>query len=190
MEYKNGDRHPTKNRIFWSYSCKDRTKARELWMSPEAFQRKVDKLKESKRTGAYKERSRKYYQLKKEYIYQRDKERKIHYRKSNPFALMISSLKLSAKKRKLEFSLTLDELKNLWDKQKGKCYYTGIEMHYTYNNSSPKQMSLDRINSGIGYIIDNVVLCCQSINYAKHDYPLEEFKSFLNELYTLQNLIK
>jgi hypothetical protein len=43
----------------------------------------------------------------------------------------------------------------------------------------PQHPSLDRIDSEKGYTKNNVVLCCQSINFAKHSYKVEEFLNFL-----------
>lgn len=178
-----GDKHPTKDRIFWAYSHKEgNPKRKELWMKPESFERKRVKYREFQKTNEYKEKCKKDYQRKKEYIYQRDKNRKEYYKEHNPFRLMISALKLGAKRRNLEFLITYQDLQEMWDKQKGLCYYTGIPMNFTYSLSLPKQMSLDRKDSSEGYTLNNCVLCCQFINYAKHDYKMEDFLSFLKEL--------
>lgn len=181
-QYKKGDKHPTKNRIFWSYSHKDRSIAREQWLSPEAYNKKETSRVEFQKSKAYKEKYKKDYQRKKEYISIRDKNRKEIYKTHNPFRLMISGLKSGAKKRRLVFELTFEDLQQIWDNQDGKCYYTGLDMNFTYNLSLPKQMSLDRKDSNKGYTKDNCVLCCQFINYAKHDYKMEDFLEFLQEL--------
>lgn len=183
MEYKNGDKHPTKNRIFWSYSHKKGNPNRkEMWMTPEAFQRKAESLKKWQNSPEYKEKLKRDYLRRKDIISQRDKDRKLNYRTNNPFALMLTSIKPGAKRRNLIFDITLNDLQEIWDNQKGKCYYTGLDMNFTFSLSLPKQMSLDRIDSSKGYTKDNVVLCCQFINYAKHDYKLEDFLAFLKEL--------
>jgi hypothetical protein len=183
MTYKKGDKHPTKDRVFWSYSHKEGNPNRkEMWMTPAAYERKVNNFQDLAKTDEFKKKQRQYYQAKKEYFKQKDKERKTHFRKHNPFALMISSLRTGAKRRNMNFEITEQDLQNLWDKQKGKCYYTKLDMNFTFHLSLPKQMSLDRVDPCKGYSLDNIVLCCQFINYAKHDYKLEDFLEFLEEL--------
>lgn len=180
--YKKGDLHPIKDRIFWSYTHRDKTIAKEQWLSPKAYKNKEIARVKFQKSNLYKEKCKKDYLRKKDYIAERDKNRKEVYKTHNPFRLMISSLKLSAKRRKLSFELKYEDLQNLWNNQKGKCYYTNLDMNFTYSLSLPKQMSVDRKNSTIGYTLDNCVLCCQFINYAKHDYKMEDFLEFLKEL--------
>lgn len=182
-QYKMGDKHPIKDRVFWAYSHKEgNPKRKELWLRPETFERKRAKYRQFQQTDEYKEKCKRDYQRKKDYIYQRDKNRKEIYKTHNPFRLMISALKLGAKRRGLVFELSFEDLQEIWNKQQGKCYYTQIDMNFTYSLSLPKQMSVDRKDSSIGYTKDNCVLCCQFINYAKHDYKMEDFLSFLKEL--------
>lgn len=42
--------------------------------------------------------------------------------------------------------------------------------------SLPQTISLDRRNPNLGYIKENVVLCCWIVNHMKQDYSIEEFK--------------
>lgn len=79
-------------------------------------------------------------------------------------------------------TLTLLEIKRVWDRQSGKCVYTNIDLvlpgtpHW---KSSPqyKRASVDRIDSNGGYIKENIQIVSQSINYAKntmtHDQMME-----------------
>lgn len=182
-KYRQGHKHPTKDRIFWAYSHKEgNPKRKELWLKPDAFERKRIKQSQFQKSEVGKEKSKRDYQRKKAYISQRDKDRKEKYKIHNPFRLMINVLKLGAKRRGIEFIISYEDLEMLWEKQDGKCYYTQIPMNFTYSLSLPKQMSVDRVDSSKGYTLDNVVLCCQFINFAKHDYKLEDFLEFLKEL--------
>jgi hypothetical protein len=81
---------------------------------------------------------------------------------------LLSSSKSSAKKRfdkgRIEagiFELIIDDLKTLWENQNGKCYYSGIQMNYDKNEW---KVSLERLNENLGYIKNNVVLCCLEFN--------------------------
>ena len=65
----------------------------------------------------------------------------------------------------------------LWKKQDGKCYYSGIDMQ------PPKKghqrtiytASIDRIDNNKGYTKDNVVWCCWFSNNAKSNIDKNEF---------------
>ena len=72
---------------------------------------------------------------------------------------------MAARKRKIPFDDNMDYtvLLNLWNKQKGLCYYTNIPMQLT-NEIVPELVSIDRIDSLKGYTEDNIVLCCYIIN--------------------------
>lgn len=93
--------------------------------------------------------------------------------------------KSSAIKRKLVFSITKIEFKELTQKN---CYYCkspplnggGIKSFryygpYTHNG-------LDRVDNNVGYILINVVPCCKFCNYAKHTSSQEEFVAWLNRV--------
>lgn len=55
----------------------------------------------------------------------------------------------------------------MWEKQDGICVYTGIEM--TTQPNSPYSVSVERINSNVGYTKENTVLVCNAINKMKTD---------------------
>ncbi len=81
----------------------------------------------------------------------------------------MSEWKSSAKKRKLEFNLTLDYLGSL----PLICYYTGTEL--TLESNKNNTLSLDRIDSNEGYIIGNVCFCLIKVNIMKKNYHLDDF---------------
>lgn len=86
------------------------------------------------------------------------------------FNRMLSSAYQHVKDKPMENLVTIDFLKKQYEKQNGKCYYTGVEMvvrkigDQAYN---PFDMSIDRIDSSKGYIPSNIVLCCYGINVLK-----------------------
>jgi hypothetical protein len=71
--------------------------------------------------------------------------------------------KSNAKKRQIEFLLTLEQFLVFWQKD---CYYCGIKI---------KTIGLDRVNSFNGYKIDNIVPCCSKCNYSKLKMSKEEY---------------
>ena len=63
-------------------------------------------------------------------------------------------------------------LRSLYEKQGGRCFYTGVEMKIRGKfKADPLQMSLDRKNSSRGYVAGNVVLCCLGVNLLKGSNP-------------------
>lgn len=77
--------------------------------------------------------------------------------------------RLTAKYRKLLFSLSISDL----EKIPQVCHYTGVEL--TLEDGQPNTISLDRIDSSKGYTPDNVVFCCGFVNIMKTDLSLEQF---------------
>jgi hypothetical protein len=89
-----------------------------------------------------------------------------------------------------EFNLTHEYLIEIWNKQNGKCAYSGRNMVYNYSkkdynylNYNPEKVSIDRIDSSKGYIQGNIVLCCAMSNSMKMDLPYEEFKKWINDIH-------
>lgn len=79
----------------------------------------------------------------------------------------------SIKRGGQEMTLTRESLLELWEKQKKLCFYTDIRM-----DTQPElfnSVSVERIDSKIGYTIDNVVLVCNVINRMKSDLPFNLF---------------
>lgn len=97
--------------------------------------------------------------------------------------------KSSAKKRKLIFDLTIDDFEKLI---KGNCKYcnsTPNEFIYkagNYETTPIMRNGIDRINSDIGYSMENCVSCCTKCNRCKMDLTvndwLDHMKKILNNL--------
>lgn len=96
---------------------------------------------------------------------------------------LFSNYQREAKQRKLEWNLDKDTFLSL---TKQNCYYCGCEPSqlikrnnlddYTYNG-------IDRIDSSLGYIKNNVVSCCQQCNIMKFDYSMKEFLDRIKLIY-------
>lgn len=87
------------------------------------------------------------------------------------------------KKRHSQTSIpvSIDEefILDLYNRQGGRCYWTGLEMIPSKINKYPFQPSLDRIDNSKGYTPDNVVLCCLSMNMGRNSVSMEIFEEFL-----------
>ena len=66
-------------------------------------------------------------------------------------------------------------LQELWDIQRGKCYYTGVDMSLTGYHTNKLAMTVDRKDSSRGYEKDNMVLCCSVVNRMLQNLTLPEF---------------
>lgn len=77
--------------------------------------------------------------------------------------------------------VTVADLKEQWEKQKGVCPYTGWRMEipsWVDRVFSPRNPSLDRIDSKNGYTKDNIEFVCLMAQYAKNTFSREEVIEF------------
>ena len=84
--------------------------------------------------------------------------------------------------RTLEFTITIDDVIALNEKQKGLCAYSDVKMTYTAYGSRgnsrvkyPYNASIDRIDSRKGYIKGNIQLVCVLVNTMKWDLGEDVF---------------
>lgn len=90
----------------------------------------------------------------------------------------IYHLKKAKRARTLEVQIQVEDLLDLWEKQQGRCAISKYPM--TYPETSLFSISVDRIDSGKGYLKENVQLVCQGINFAKNSYSNQEMIEFWN----------
>ena len=77
--------------------------------------------------------------------------------------------------------MTLDDLLEQWNKQNGKCPYTGIVLKLPQARKKHQMFemaSLDRIDSSKLYEKNNVVFVSTPINYMKNSMTEEETVAF------------
>jgi len=90
-----------------------------------------------------------------------------------------------AKERKIEFSLSLEELAPLF---KSKCYYCGsapTNKRTRDTGITAFYQGIDRVNNTLGYISGNIVPCCKYCNSFKSDRSQEEFLKHVEQIYLL-----
>ena len=94
--------------------------------------------------------------------------------------------KKSAKKRGLSLSLTKKELGKLIMQD---CYYCGAPPSNEFNGWRGQRdkpflyNGIDRINTNLGYILDNCVPCCKICNYAKGKQSVTDFLEWVRRVY-------
>jgi hypothetical protein len=76
--------------------------------------------------------------------------------------------------------VTLEFLLDLYNKQNGKCALSGLQMSNKLGDLY--SISIDRINSKIGYDMSNVQLTCQFINLGKNKHTNEDVFEFFELL--------
>lgn len=75
-----------------------------------------------------------------------------------------------------ECNITPDFLDQLYEKQKGREFYTKLPF------TDPTKISIDRIDSSKSYTTDNVVLTTININTMKSDLPVSEFINICKQI--------
>lgn len=85
-----------------------------------------------------------------------------------------------SKHRKIENTLTVDDINEMMVKQNSLCYWFKIPLIPSNHNKHPQQPSLDRLDRNKGYTKDNVVLCCYSANIGRNENDLETWEKFLS----------
>ena len=86
--------------------------------------------------------------------------------------------------RRHEISITIEDLKEAWGKQNGKCYWLKIDMSLDdlFISRSPFAPSVDRLDSSVGYHKENIVLCSRFANLCRGAYDRDDFRPRLNKL--------
>ena len=104
---------------------------------------------------------------------------------------LFRSYKAGAKRRGLEFSLTIDGFKEI---MANACWYCGTNPKQAYKNSyttkGKKYTStpfihngIDRINNNQGYTVNNCTACCRTCNFLKQGLSVSDFLEKIKEVY-------
>ena len=94
-------------------------------------------------------------------------------------------LQTRARKKKIEWNVKGEYLWDVYEKQNGRCAYTGRNIVFSedYRNKWKDQTaSLDRIDSGKGYIKGNVQWLHKDVNAMKWNYSNENFLKLCKEV--------
>ncbi len=87
--------------------------------------------------------------------------------------IFLCNARKSAAKRKQDFLLTVEDIVECWNLQQKLCAYSGRQM--TLEAGRLNTVSIERIDSAIGYTPQNTILVCQAINRMKSDFDLNDF---------------
>jgi hypothetical protein len=89
--------------------------------------------------------------------------------------IFLQNARKASIKRSNEFQLEISDVVDMWDKQLKICPYSGIEM--VLESGKFNTVSIERIDSKVGYTKNNTILVCNAINRMKSDF---EFNDFFN----------
>lgn len=92
-----------------------------------------------------------------------------------------------AKKRDLQFSITVDDFIEIIQKD---CHYCGsppVKQKSLSKIQSIKCNGLDRVDNNLGYRLDNIVACCWKCNLMKSAMNENEFLSQIDKIYLKRN---
>lgn len=94
--------------------------------------------------------------------------------------IFLQSCKRSALKRNQAFELTIEDVVGFWNKQNKVCAYSGVEM--TLEAGRLNTVSIERIDSSVGYTKENTVLVCNIVNRMKSDFKYEDFYQYCSHV--------
>ncbi len=103
---------------------------------------------------------------------------------NNLIRVRILAAKHRAIRKKIPFDIDEEFINELLIKQNFKCKYSNLELELEFGNDdnrvSPNTISIDRVNSDLGYVKNNVVLVSAIVNTMKNEFSEEEFLNTVN----------
>jgi hypothetical protein len=94
------------------------------------------------------------------------------------------NLQTNALRRKLEFTITIEEVWDIYIKQNKKCALSDIDIRFSKSHRDDTQTaSLDRIDSDKGYIQGNVQWVHKNVNLMKWNLKQEYFLEMCKKIY-------
>lgn len=86
-------------------------------------------------------------------------------------------------RKKMEFALSYDQVKHIVQQD---CAYCGAEPAMANNHNVVKRNGIDRLDSAVGYTLENCVPCCAMCNFMKHTYSVDDFLQKVTQIYRHQ----
>jgi hypothetical protein len=112
---------------------------------------------------------------KKEYI---NKQKK--WRDNNLIRYRVESAKHRSIRKGLVFEITDEIIQQKLNEQGGKCYIS--KQPLVMGENDWYGISLDRLDSNLGYTIDNTILVTKFVNSSKNNLSLDEYIKLLKEV--------
>ena len=90
-----------------------------------------------------------------------------------------------AKRRELDFTITIEDVWNVYQEQGGLCAISGLPIEWhkdTARMDRGHTVSIDRTDSDGGYTLDNIQLVHKQVNIMKMDLSMDEFLCFIKHI--------
>ena len=97
-----------------------------------------------------------------------------------------SKYKASAKSRELSFNISIEDFESIIKRNCHYCNESPKKRHSKYFNVELFSHGIDRVDSSLGYELENCVTCCKNCNYMKSDSSVQEFISQIIKVYKYQ----
>jgi hypothetical protein len=99
-----------------------------------------------------------------------------------------SNIKGGAIKRNLEFSVTIENMWDVFVKQNRKCALTGETIYFRDKTNGEQTASIDRINSNMGYTIENIQWVHKDVNLMKQNLSEDTFLKICKQIVEYKKL--
>jgi hypothetical protein len=112
--------------------------------------------------------------------------------KYSPFREYLKLIRRRTQEHHEGLALTLEDIKQQWERQNGRCPFTGwqLEIPRTTNWAespiTPRRASIDRIDSSVGYVPGNIRFVSVMANYCKNHFSDEEVIEFCRAVVAYQ----
>ena len=94
--------------------------------------------------------------------------------------VFLQNAKKSAFKRQHLFEISVADVVDCWNAQENICAYSGRLM--TLEAGKLNTVSIERIDSNVGYTQENTILVCQAINRMKSDFEFDDFYNLCRDV--------
>ena len=98
---------------------------------------------------------------------------------------LYSSLSYNRKKQGYDWTVTVDDFVNQYEKQGGRCALSGVVLTHYRDGGGPKSFncSIDRISPQLGYIKKNIQIVAYSVNMMKGTMDEYEFMWWIDNIF-------
>lgn len=96
-----------------------------------------------------------------------------------------TGIRCCAKNRKIDFNISVEDIWNTYLKQDKKCYLSGLDINFKMYNETA---SVDRIDSSLGYKINNIGICHKDINKIKASFSVSDFIEYCKLISTFNGV--
>lgn len=113
--------------------------------------------------------------------YLEKKNRSFALKPENYIRRSFSQLRHSRKKSSpnMAWDITCEDVIEIYFKQNGECALTGIRLDHTRTGDrrkrNPFNISIDRIDNDVGYVVSNIQLVCSVVNMMKGGWNESDF---------------